>query len=632
MRLRELFHMWFYVLYFTFVPPWDIRFSTPTASTSTSDNLARQSDANISPKIWPTSPAATIAPSRQQQQQRQQCSALRPVFSAKKQQRQQCSALHPFFSAKISSSLDGVSSCANISPTIWPPTPVATIAPSRQQQPQRQQCSALRRVFPPRWRKSCRYLDSQTHSPTVSPQFFSSSPPRTRVLCLAGTVRSRLDILPYVLNNGGPYLGVSRSQQKTEKREGKNKRREKREQEKGAGAQPWFRSFLESILCALPWFRSFLESILWSFATSICELCWWCFAEDLSVGGLFFIFFLPRFIVFRICTLLRFILFRVCLFLGLIALATSTQICAQYCALKSSVQRGLQDEINSYVMVCLWSTHTSVRDYGLRIGGIAAHRVLWFLKLSMRICMVGTFLVCWFVESISLWFMGAQIVHEHCWDLLGVLVYSILGWFVREWVCVVAHPRSSVIPPKKIYVWSSCSVDSDYWSSLGNGSVIPPKKIVIDTHYRSMRIPGTNRRILVRTRPKSPSLEFMPPRGFFLPGEIIVETLPRGAVKSVHRILRAQKRRFIQCWVPAPARVCQTHCVRVAADAMCPCGMVSTRESMIVPDLDPTVVCYCACTRESMIVPDLDPTVVCYCACPLCVICGRGVFTLRDHD
>ena len=438
--------------------------------------------------------------------------------------------------------------------------------------PRLRKCSALRPLFPPRWGKSCRHLGSQTHSPTVWPQFVSAPPP-TRVVSLAGTAHSRLDLLPYAQHNDAPHLGVSRSQQKREKREAKNKRKEKREHEKGEGAQAWF--------------RSFIDSILWSFATSICASCWWCFTEDMPAGGLFFLF---RLIVFRICMLLRFILFRVCSLLGLITLATSTQICAQYCALKSSVQIGLQDEINSYVMVCLWSTHTSMRDFSLRIGGIAAHRILWFLKCPMRICIIwflkfrmricisvlGTFSVCRFVERRSLWFTGAQIVSAHLYEC-------------PCWACSSDRPRSE----------EQCSVDPDYWSSLGNVSVIPPKKIVFDTHYRSIRMPGTNRRILMRTRPKSPTLEFMPPppRGFFMPSEIIVETLPRGAAKSVHRILRAQKRRFVQYWVPAPASVCQLQCVRCVVYQGVRVeyeGVVSTMETMISSDSNPTVVsCVC---------------------------------------
>ena len=497
---------------------------------------------------------------------------------------------------------------------------VLCIIPAPLEPPRLRKCSAFRPLFPPRLRTCRRQPDSHTQRPTVSPQF-SSSPPPNRVLCLAGTVRSRLDLLLYAQHNDGPHLGVSRNQQKREKRERKKNRKEKREEEKGQGVQAWF--------------RSFLESILWSFATSICESCWWCFAEDMPAGGLFFLF---RLIVFRICMLLRFILFRVCLLLGFITLATSTQICAQYCAFKSSVQIGLQDDFNSYVMVYLASTHTSMRDIGLGIGGIAAHRVLWLLKLPVRICscvLVGTFSVCWFVESKSPRFMGTHIIRPHlyecpCW-LLGVLVYGILVcWFVRDWVSVVARPRSeeqcSVDPKSE----EPCSVDPDYWSSLGTGSVIPPKKIVFDIHYRSMRIPGTNRRILIRTRPKSPSLEFKPPRGFFLPSEIIVETLPRGAAKSVHRILRAQKRRFIQYWIPAPApdSAChQRHCGSVAADAMRACGALppSVEYLMIYPyrfKIALSVHQGVVSTMEAIIGPESYPTVIC------CVMSLKFVLTV----
>ena len=493
MRLREWFHMLLYLLFFMAV-------------------------GDISPTIWPSS-----EPSLQHQQQ-QPCSAFDNSNNNSNHHAIARESIEDRFRFQGGPPV----SCST----------VLCIFPAPLEPPRLRKCSAFRPLFPPRLRTCTRHPDSQTQRPTVSPQF-SSSPPPNRVLCLAGTVRSRLDLLLYAQHNDGPHLGVSRNQQKREKRERKKNRKEKREEEKGQGVQAWF--------------RSFLESILWSFSTSICESCSWCFAADSAApGGLFFLF---RFIVFRICMVLRFILFRVCLLLGFMTLATSTKICAQYCGLKSSVQIALQDDINSYVMVCLWSTHTNRRDFGLRIGGIAAHRVLWFLKFSMHICMsvlVGTFSVCWLIESTSLWFMGAQIVRAHlfectCWDLLGVLLYGILVcWFAREWVRVLARPRSE----------DQCSVDPDYWSSLGNGSVIPSKKIVFDTHYRRMRIPGTNRKILMRIRPKSPSLEFMSPRGYFMPGEIILETLPRGAAKSVHRILRAHKRRFIRYWVPAPAPVC----------------------------------------------------------------------------
>ena len=227
----------------------------------------------------------------------------------------------------------------------------------------------------------------------------------------------------------------------------------------------------------------------------------------------------------------------------------------------------------------------------------------------MRICIsvFWAFSVCWFVESRSLWFTGAQIVRAHlyecpCWD------------------CSSDRPRSE----------EQCSVDPDYWSSLGNVSVIPPKKIVFDTHYRSIRIPGTNRRILMRTRPKSPSLEFKPPCEFFMPGEIIVETLPRGAAKSVHRILRGHKRRFIRYWVPAPApvRPCGTfQGVRVAYQSVLVADDVAHSYPTVagfftyqVGNVRVRVEYQCVVVADD--VADSNPTVVC------CVLSLKFVSTV----
>ena len=151
------------------------------------------------------------------------------------------------------------------------------------------------------------------------------------------------------------------------------------------------------------------------------------------------------------------------------------------------------------------------------------HPALWFIcyttKLSVRICfcaLLGTILV--------------SSIHTSMWDWCAYGVIAALS--LSLWM-----PSNE------------CSVG--------------PKKIVFDTRYRRLRIPGTNRRILFRTRPSSPSLDVMPPRGSFLPGEIIIETLPRGAAKCVRQL-----ELLVPFWVIEPS-------------AMCPCAKPDTNTGVI---------------------------------------------------
>jgi hypothetical protein len=153
----------------------------------------------------------------------------------------------------------------------------------------------------------------------------------------------------------------------------------------------------------------------------------------------------------------------------------------------------------------------------------SGHPVLWLsfyaTKLSVRICfsaLLGTILV--------------SSIHTSMWDWCAYGVIAALS-------------MSLWMPSKE------CSVG--------------PKKIVFDTRYRRLRIPGTHRTILFRTRPSSPFLDIMPPRGFFLPGEIIIETLPRGAAKCVRQL-----ELLVPYWVIEPS-------------AMCPCAKPDTNTGVI---------------------------------------------------
>jgi hypothetical protein len=350
-----------------------------------------------------------------------------------------------------------------------------------------------------------------------------------------------MDLLPCAENNELPPLGVSKGQQKN-KRKKKQLRKEKwekeeREEERALFLRSLFRA-AESVLWCF-------GDVLWRFADlAFCESFWWGIAENVTAGCSFLLLFhdYRRFIVSRVCLLMRLI---VCLLMRLMVLTTFkgfSRVNRGFWFSLSSLKICLLDDFYSIILANLnfYYGYASMWALCLHIGGIVAHRVSWFsfypLKSFVRICLSA---------------LGGCA--------FGVIAAIAMSLSMPSNVdfCVDAHPRSE----------EQCSVG--------------PKKIVFDTRYRSLRIRGTNRRILFRTRPSSPFLDVAPPRGSFLPEEIIIETLPRSAAKYVRQIKLS-----VPYWVRESPTMCtcgmllrgkiqcavclMSPCVRVAGAATCP--------------------------------------------------------------